>query len=61
MFILYSAVKSMHKKKTNKSYRNDMISISDFSIHLMHFTSEPKTPITFLFVNENVKDVYAFS
>ena len=28
---------------------------SDFSIHLMHFTSEPQTPITFLFVNENIK------
>ena len=25
---------------------------SDFSIHLMHFTSEPQAPITFLFVNE---------
>ena len=29
--------------------------ISDFSIHLMHFTSELQTPITFLFVNENIK------
>ena len=34
---------------------------SDFSIHLMHFTSELQTPITFLFVNENIKSGYAFS
>ena len=26
---------------------------SDFSIHLMHFTLELQTPITFIFVNEN--------
>ena len=54
-------------------YWNDMISISayiftvaflitsDFSIHLMHFTSELQMPITFLFVNESIKCVYAFS
>ena len=35
--------------------------ISDFSIHLMHFTSEFQTPITFLFVNESIKCGYAFS
>ena len=34
---------------------------SDFSIHLMHFTPELQTPITFLFVNENIKCGYAFS
>ena len=34
---------------------------SDFSIHLMHFTSELQTPITFLFVNEHTKCGYAFS
>ena len=28
---------------------------SDFSFHIMHFTSELQTPITFLFVNENIK------
>ena len=28
---------------------------SDFSIHLIHFTSELQTPITFLFVNQNTK------
>ena len=28
---------------------------SDFSIHLMLFTSELQTPIAFLFVNENIK------
>ena len=28
---------------------------SDFSIHLMHFTSELQTPIAFLFANENIK------
>ena len=28
---------------------------------LMHFTSELQTPITFLFVNENIKRGYAFS
>ena len=33
---------------------------SDFSIHLMHFTSELQAPITFLFLNENIKYVYAF-
>ena len=30
---------------------------SDFSIHLMHFTSELQTPIPFLFVSENIKFV----
>ena len=34
---------------------------SDFSIHLMHFSSELQMPITFLFVNENIKSGYAFS
>ena len=34
---------------------------SDFSIHLIHFTSELQMPITFLFVNENIKCGYAFS
>ena len=29
--------------------------ISDFSIYLMHTTSELQTSITFLFVNENIK------
>ena len=33
---------------------------SDFSIHLMHFTSELPTPITFLFVHENIKCGDAF-
>ena len=28
---------------------------SDFSIHLMHFTSEIQTLITFLFVSKNIK------
>ena len=34
---------------------------SDFSIRLMLFTSELQTPITFLFVNENVKCGYSFA
>ena len=34
---------------------------SDFSIHLMVFNSELQTPITFLFVNENIKCRYSFS
>ena len=34
---------------------------SDFSIRLMLFTSELQTPITFLFVNENIKCGYSFS
>ena len=34
---------------------------SDVSISLMHFTSELQMPITFLFVNENIKYGYAFS
>ena len=33
---------------------------SDIYIHIMYFTLEPQTPITFLFVNEN-KCGYAFS
>ena len=28
---------------------------SDFSIHLMQLTSKVQTPITFLFLNENIK------
>ena len=28
---------------------------SDFSIHLMQLTSKVQTPITFLFVNKNIK------
>ena len=28
---------------------------SDFSIHLMKLTSKVQTPITFLFVNKNIK------
>ena len=34
---------------------------SDFSIHLMQLTSKVQTPITFLFVNKNIKCGYAFS
>ena len=34
---------------------------SDFSIDLMQCTSELQTPITFLFVNENMKCWYACS
>ena len=34
---------------------------SDFSIDLLQCTSELQTPITFLFVNENIKCGYAFS
>ena len=34
---------------------------SDFSIDLLQCTSELQTHITFLFVNENIKCVYAFS
>ena len=34
---------------------------SDFSIRLMLFHSELQTPITFLFVNENIKCGYSFS
>ena len=34
---------------------------SDFSIDLQQCTSKLQTPITFLFVNENTKCVYAFS
>ena len=35
---------------------SDIWIISDYSIHLMHFTSELQTHITFVFMN-----VYAFS
>ena len=34
---------------------------SDFSIHLSYFTLKLQTPITFLFVNENIECGYAFS
>ena len=34
---------------------------SDFSIDLLLCTSELQTPITFLFVNENIKCGYSFS
>ena len=34
---------------------------SDFSIDLLQCTSELQTPITFLFVNENIKCGYSFS
>ena len=34
---------------------------SDFSIYLLHSTSEIQTPINFLFVNENIKCRYSFS
>ena len=34
---------------------------SDFSIDLLQCTSELQTPITFLFVNENIKCGHAFS
>ena len=34
---------------------------SDFSIDLQQCTSELQTPITFLFVNENIKCGYSFS
>ena len=34
---------------------------SAFSINLLQCTSELQTPITFLFVNENIKCGYAFS
>ena len=33
---------------------------SDFSIYLLHSTSEIQTPIAFLFVNENIKCRYSF-
>ena len=33
----------------------------DFSIDLLQCTSELQTPITFLFVNENIKCGYSFS
>ena len=33
---------------------------SVFSIHIMHFTSELQMPMTFLFVNENIKYVCIF-
>ena len=34
---------------------------SDFSIHLMQLTSKVQTPITFLYVNKNIKCGYSFS
>ena len=34
---------------------------SDLSIDLLQCTSELQTPITFLFVNENIKRGYSFS
>ena len=34
---------------------------SDFSFDLLQCTSELQTPITFLFVNKNIKCGYAFS
>ena len=33
---------------------------SDFSIHLVNFTSELQAPLTFLFVKEYIKCVGAF-
>ena len=37
-----------------------MVIVADL-VSLMHFTSYLLTPITFLFVNENIKCGYAFS
>ena len=33
---------------------------SDFSIYLLHFTSEFQTAVTFLFLYKNIKCGYAF-
>ena len=38
-------------------FRRELIT-SDFSIHLMHFTSELQTPVIFLFANKNIKCGY---
>ena len=40
---------------------NFFLITSDFSIDLLQCTSELQTPITFLFVNENIKCGYSFS
>ena len=66
-FIIYKVVK--YRKILLKSYiftppectYNFFWITSDFSIDLLQCTSELQTPITFEFVNENIKCGYAFS
>ena len=69
-FILSSEVNVYQKQIKVISISSEMICqyfhcsvfwiTSDFSIHLMHFTSELQMPITFLFVNKTIKCGYAF-
>ena len=69
-FILSSEINAYKKQIKVISVTSEIISLyfhcsifritSDFSIHLMHFTSELQTPITFLFVKENIKCGDAF-
>ena len=68
-FIHGSEINTYQKQIKVISFTSEMLyfhcSVLDylwlFSIHLMHFTSELQTPITFLFVNKNIKCGYAFS
>ena len=72
-FILSSEINAYQKQIKMISITSEVIDISlyfhcsvfwitsDFSNRLMLFTSELQTPITFLFVNENIKRVCSFS
>ena len=70
-FILSSEINAYQKQIKKISISSEMIDLvidislyfhcsvfwitSDFSIHLMQLTSKVHTPITFLFVNKNIK------
>ena len=73
-FILSSEINAYQKQLKVISVTSEMIDISlyfncsvfwttsDYSIHLLlNLTSELQTPITFLYVNGNIKCGYAFS
>ena len=67
-FILSSEINAYHKHTKMIPFICEMIFhcsdfwiTSDFSIQLMHFTSEFQTRLTRLFVKENIKCGYAFS
>ena len=62
-FILNSEINAYQQQIKVMSITSEMIYLycsifwitSDFSIHLMQHTSKVQTPITFLFVNKNIK------
>ena len=58
LFIIYKIVRH---RKILMNIMYIFLDTSDFSIDLLQCTSELQTPITFLFVNENIKCGYAFS